>query len=808
MVQIAMDKRQRWHTRVAFIMAAVGSAVGLGNIWRFPYIAYENGGGAFFVPYLVSLVLAGIPLMILEYGLGIVYQKGAPGALEKINSSFKWVGWLALLVGLTISFYYVPIIGWSWHYMTGSPSYSWSAPTRQGTVFFVPYSPYESDTEKDRIRRFLNRNNISGVRLIREGNLVGLQSDLEDLWGKTNVSDITFWTDQGRVKEFVKKHYSNESADHSADTVYVYLASYDPYSSEEPGAGIQSWMSEFYQEKLRAVRKKRGDWVSRLSPARKVEFIRFRQNAEKYFNRVALGGFQKSEWQTENLLSMSIKRLRQDQFKLEDLEASGVVDQAHYFRTKKDGEEVHFLSTLSPKTRKLWQELVQVSRELSEATSDQGQSKLRTEQQTIKSQLVSALEQISDRRLQQNDGEDYRAEMFSLNYELILWSLLTWALMYLIVFKGVGVLGRVAMWTVPIPLFLLGILIVVGMNQPGAMEGLRLYLSPEWDKIAKPKVWLAAFSQIFFTLSLGFGIMIAYASYQPEDSDINNNSFITSFANCATSFYAGFAVFSVLGALAWALNAPVEGVVASGPGLVFTVYPVALMELPFGNWLGVLFFSSLLMLGINSGFSIVEAIITGLNDAWERVPHSMVALIVCIFGAAVSVLFCMKSGLMWLDIVDHFVSGSFGLPLVGFMECLAVGLFFNIDEFRELVNERSELQIGDWWNVLIQVVIPALLLFLLASALLREAGGTYGNYQKVLPGATTYAGWYYFGTLLFLAFWIAGSWTGVIWIGTGGLLLFTMHQAGLEEISVMTTIGIMMLCGGMITCILNTEPDK
>lgn len=69
-----MDNRPQWGTRAGFIMAAVGSAIGLGNIWRFPAVAYENGGGAFFLPYLFALLTAGIPLLIMEFTIGHKYR--------------------------------------------------------------------------------------------------------------------------------------------------------------------------------------------------------------------------------------------------------------------------------------------------------------------------------------------------------------------------------------------------------------------------------------------------------------------------------------------------------------------------------------------------------------------------------------------------------------------------------------------------------------------------------------------------------------------------------------------------------------
>ena len=88
--------RDRWASRPAFIMAAIGSAIGLGNLWRFPMVTYENGGGAFLIPYIVALLTAGIPLMILEYALGQRFQKSSPGSLHAAGGKpFEMIGWWA-----------------------------------------------------------------------------------------------------------------------------------------------------------------------------------------------------------------------------------------------------------------------------------------------------------------------------------------------------------------------------------------------------------------------------------------------------------------------------------------------------------------------------------------------------------------------------------------------------------------------------------------------------------------------------------------------------------------------------------------
>ena len=78
-------EREEWASRPAFILAAIGSAIGLGNVWRFPYICYQNGGGAFLIPYFVALLTAGIPLVILEYGIGLRMKGSAAFSFAKVG---------------------------------------------------------------------------------------------------------------------------------------------------------------------------------------------------------------------------------------------------------------------------------------------------------------------------------------------------------------------------------------------------------------------------------------------------------------------------------------------------------------------------------------------------------------------------------------------------------------------------------------------------------------------------------------------------------------------------------------------------
>ncbi|MGN0017745.1 MAG: sodium-dependent transporter [Candidatus Gastranaerophilaceae bacterium] len=112
-----MEKRDAWQSRFTFLMAAVASAIGLGNIWRFPGIVYQNGGGAFLIPFFVALVTAGIPLLAMEISIGKHFQKGAPMALKELNPKFEWIGWLGVGTASCIASYYSVVFAWVVYYV-------------------------------------------------------------------------------------------------------------------------------------------------------------------------------------------------------------------------------------------------------------------------------------------------------------------------------------------------------------------------------------------------------------------------------------------------------------------------------------------------------------------------------------------------------------------------------------------------------------------------------------------------------------------------------------------------------------------
>jgi NSS family neurotransmitter:Na+ symporter len=444
---------EQWSSRTTFVLAAVGSAVGLGNLWRFPYIVYDSGGAVFLIPWLIALITAGFPLLVLEMAVGCWGRSkwdvnGAPSAFGGIGRGMRWIGWGALANGFIIVCFYAVVMGWAFNYLIKTFNLGWG-----------------SDAEG----HFLNQ-----VLQISSG----------------------------------------------------------------PGE------------------------ITKVVPA------------------------------------------------------------------------------------------------------------------------------------------------------LLVGGLVAWICIYLAIFKGTKIVSKIVVWTVPLPVLIIIAFVIRGLTLPGAFDGIEFYLKPEWGKLLDPKVWLAAYSQVFFSMTLAFGVMPAYASYLPKGSDISFNALWITALDAAISFIAGFAVFTVLGFLAMQQSVPVADVVSSGPGLAFVTYPTAISAMPiFARVFGFLFFVTLLTLAIDSAFSLVEGVVAGVHD-YLPFKRETVTLVTCLAAMAGGVLFCTNAGLYWLDIVDHHIN-YFGLTLFGLFECIAIGWLFGAENMRDFINSTSDFSIGRWWNFCIKYLTPAVLIFMI-----------------------------------------------------------------------------------------------
>ena len=444
-------KRETFSGRNAFIMAAIGSAVGLGNIWRFPYTTYENGGGAFIIPYLIALLTAGIPLLFLDYAIGHRHRGGAPLSYRRFSPHFEVFGWWQMMVNVIIGLYYAVVLGWAASY----------------TYF-----------------------SINGA------------------WG------------------------------------------------DKP---IDFFIGEF--------------------------------------------------------------------LKMGDI---------------KNGVSFEFVGMVTGPLIAMW---------------------------------IIALGVLS-----------------------------------LGVQKGIAKVSSVLM---PVLVIMFMALVIYSLFLPGAEKGLDALFTPDWSKLSNPSVWIAAYGQIFFSLSICFGIMVTYASYLKKESDLTGSGLVVGFANSSFEVLAGVGVFAALGFIATAQGQEVSEVAKGGIGLAFFAFPTIINKAPFGEVLGVLFFGSLTFAALTSFISVIEVIISAIQDKL-RVRRVKVTFIVGVPMMLVSVLlFGTTTGLPMLDVFDKFVN-YFGIVAVAFVSLIAIVADEKLGLLGDHLNETSSFKVGFFWRLCI-VLTTGILAFMLFS---------------------------------------------------------------------------------------------
>ncbi|KAK7600886.1 hypothetical protein V9T40_008327 [Parthenolecanium corni] len=199
-------------------------------------------------------------------------------------------------------------------------------------------------------------------------------------------------------------------------------------------------------------------------------------------------------------------------------------------------------------------------------------------------------------------------------WQLVICLLAVYCMLYLSLFKGVKSTGLVVWATATLPYVVLTILLIRGIMLPGALKGIKYYLSPQLSRLTDTRVWVDAAVQVFYSVGAGFGVHLSYASYNNFNNNCYKDCLITTLVNCFTSFFSGFVIFTYLGYMSVKQGIPINNVATEGPGLVFQVYPEAVATLPGSNVWSVLFFFMLITLGIDSAMGGLECVITGLMD--------------------------------------------------------------------------------------------------------------------------------------------------------------------------------------------------
>jgi len=299
-----------------------------------------------------------------------------------------------------------------------------------------------------------------------------------------------------------------------------------------------------------------------------------------------------------------------------------------------------------------------------------------------------------------------------------------WVFNMLIIIRGAKSIEAVVKVFVPLMWVMMVVLIIRGITLPGGVEGILFLFTPDFSVMSDVEVWKGAFSQMFFTLSLGFGIMVAYASYLPKKNDDVQSATTISMMNCSFEYIAGLAIFSLLFAFAIAPK-------SSSLSMIFFVVPEGIAGFPvMVQAFGVLFFTLLLMAGITSSVSLVEAVVLSVLD---KFPVSRLQALVTVFcvGLAGSLFFVLPNvvdpaldsdgtlGLTLVDLFDHWAFG-YGLLLCGLCELVLLGWLYDLDKLLAFINRDALFKLGGKFKLLVRFVLPLIIVTILVLSLLDE----------------------------------------------------------------------------------------
>jgi NSS family neurotransmitter:Na+ symporter len=260
------------------------------------------------------------------------------------------------------------------------------------------------------------------------------------------------------------------------------------------------------------------------------------------------------------------------------------------------------------------------------------------------------------------------------------------------------------------------------------MAGLDALFTPNWAALLEPGVWAAAFGQIFFSLSIGFGIMITYASYVDRKTDMTGSGLVVGFANSSFEVLAGIGVFAALGFIAQASGVAIDEVATSGIGLAFIAFPAIINEAPGGALIGVLFFGSLVVAGVTSLVSVIEVVISGVRDKFDLSRRAATTAVIAPAALLSLVFFSTTSGIYVLDIVDHFVN-RFGILVVAVVSVLVVAWVVRaLPGLAAHLNRTADLPVGKLWVVVLGYFVPIVLAVVLAQELWAVITEPYGGY--------------------------------------------------------------------------------
>ncbi|XP_030377442.1 sodium-dependent nutrient amino acid transporter 1 isoform X2 [Scaptodrosophila lebanonensis] len=314
------------------------------------------------------------------------------------------------------------------------------------------------------------------------------------------------------------------------------------------------------------------------------------------------------------------------------------------------------------------------------------------------------------------------------NWQLVVGLFVSWLCVFLIIRRGVKSSGKASYFLALFPYVVMGVLLVRAVTLPGSIDGIIYFIKPVWSKILDPKVWYAAVTQCFYSLSVCFGNIIMYSSFNKFGHNVHRDATIVTALDTATSMLAGCTIFGILGHLAHEIGTDDIGkVVKGGAGLAFISYPDAIAKFKsLPQIFSVLFFLMLFVLGIGSNIAMTSCTVTAIRDRFPNFKQWQCALLIACVSFAIGLVYITPGGQFMLTLVDFFGASMIALVL-GIAELYTIGWIYGTDRLCKDVEFMMGRKVGKYWRLCWAVITPLIMTVILIYFYATYEPLTYNN---------------------------------------------------------------------------------
>ncbi|XP_043260588.1 sodium-dependent nutrient amino acid transporter 1-like [Colletes gigas] len=326
------------------------------------------------------------------------------------------------------------------------------------------------------------------------------------------------------------------------------------------------------------------------------------------------------------------------------------------------------------------------------------------------------------------------------DWKLTICLLFAWGCIFAVLARGVKSSGKAAYFLALFPYVIMISLLIRAVSLDGAVNGIVFFIKPDWGKLFDANVWYAAVTQCFFSLSVCFGGVVMYSSYNDFKHNIYRDVIVVTTLDTFTSLIAGFTIFGILGNLAHELGTEdISNVVRGGTGLAFVSYPDAIAKFTvLPQLFSVLFFLMLYVLGIGSAIALVGSLVTIVSDQFPTWKHLYIVLGAVIFGFSVGTVYCTPGGQFILELVD-FYAGSFVVFILATLEITGIFWVYGLENFLDDVEYMMKRRPSAYWRLCWAIITPLLLAVILIYSLISLRPLTYSGISY--PYSAHAAGW-------------------------------------------------------------------